>query len=277
VQQIVRDRVRIKPRLHVGILAVKESIMQNSEAPNASGGREPIRLLALSDGLFATVLTLLVLDLRLPETLSGPGLTPAGFLRSVGPHLFAYLLTFFVSGIYWLAHHRNFDLIVGYDRGLLGYNLLFLLFVGLFPFSTAAVSSFSLNPAGYPFYWAVYAGNIILAGIMLTLTWLYALSHGQVDAGTTRAQSSHIVVRQLTTPAAFLLSIFAEYLFPRAFLGPYTLLTIPLLVWVADRHFVRTDPAQPTIGPTKREPLWRAGTSLIWVLLILLAAWASSR
>ncbi len=144
--------------------------MQKSEAPNGSGPGGPARLLALSDGLFATVLTLLVLDLKIPEALSGQGQSPSDFLRSVGPHLFAYLLTFFVAGTYWLAHHRDFDLIVDYDRGLLGYNLLFLLFVGLFPFSTAAISSFSLSATRYAFYWAVYGANIFLAGIMLTLT-----------------------------------------------------------------------------------------------------------
>ncbi|HEX8993245.1 MAG TPA: TMEM175 family protein [Anaerolineales bacterium] len=251
--------------------------MQTSQAPNASNRREPIRLLALSDGLFATVLTLLVLDLRLPEALSGQGLTPGGFLRWIGPHLFAYLLTFFVSGIYWLAHHRNFDLIVSYDRGLLGYNLLFLLFVGLFPFSTAAISSFSMSAAGYSFYWAVYAGNIILAGIMLALTWLYAVSHGQVDAGTARVQSLHIIVRQLTIPAAFLASVLTQYLFPRALLGPLTLMLIPVLRWGVDRYYVRADPDQPLTRAPKGERLWRAGTTLIWVLIILLAAWASAQ
>ena len=250
--------------------------MQKSEVPNESGPSEPLRLVALSDGLFATVLTLLVLDLRLPDALSGQSLSPGDFLRWLGPHLFAYLLTFFVSGTYWLAHHRNFDLIVGYDRGLLGYNLLFLLFVGLLPFSTAPVSSFSLSATRYSFYWAIYGANIFLAGIMLTLTWLYALSHGQVTPGTTRLQSMHIIVGQLTIPAAFVVSVLTQYLFPRIFLGPSTLILIPLLRWGVDRYYSRTDPDQPSTRWARGERWWSAGTTLIWLAIILLAVWASA-
>ena len=251
--------------------------MQKSEAPNGSGPGGPARLLALSDGLFATVLTLLVLDLRLPEAFSGQGLSPSDFLRSIGPHLFAYLLTFFVAGTYWLAHHRDFDVIVDYDRSLLGYNLLFLLFVGLFPFSTAAISSFSLSATRYAFYWAIYGANIFLAGIMLTLTWLYAVSHGQVAAGTTRVQIMHNIARHLTIPAAFLVSVLAQYLFPRVFLGPSTLFLIPVLRWGLDRYYARTDPDQPSTRWARGERLWRAGSTLIWLAIILLAAWVSAQ
>ena len=107
--------------------------------------REPQRLLALSDGLFATVLTLLVLDLRVPEVLNSAGGTIQDFISRTGPRLFSYLLTFLVSGNYWLTHHRDFDHIDGYDRGLLGYNLVFLLFIGLLPFSTASIGAASLK------------------------------------------------------------------------------------------------------------------------------------
>ena len=151
--------------------------MKKRQHLDQAGKKEPIRLVSLSDGLFATVLTLLVLDLRIPDALGGQSGDPTAFLRGIGPHLFSYLFTFFVAGIYWLAHHRNFDHVTDYDRSLLGYNLLFLLFVGLFPFSTAAVGLFSFKDTAFPFYWAIYAGNIILAGIMLTVTWLYAVSH----------------------------------------------------------------------------------------------------
>ncbi len=83
-----------------------------------------------------------------------------------------------------MAHHRDFDHIDRYDRGLLGYNLLFLLFIGLLPFSTAAIRPISLRTGVYPFYWAIYAFDIILAGIMLTLNWSYATSHGLVKPET---------------------------------------------------------------------------------------------
>ena len=239
-------------------------------------GSEPVRLVALSDGLFATVLTLLVLDLRLPGTPAGGSTDPAGFIRSVAPHLFSYLLTFFVAGIYWLAHHRDFDYVAGYDRNLLAYNLLFLLFVGLFPFTTAAVSLGDFKSTQYPFYWAIYSINIVLAGIMLTLTWLYASAHGLLDPQITLAQRRHVMARQLVTPAAFLISIGTQYLFPRALVGPYTLVLIPVLQWLVDRTLASADPRSPVADAAWTERLWRAAPTLIWLLIIAFAVWAYS-
>ena len=117
-------------------------------------GKEPLRLIALSDGLFATVLTLLVLDLRIPEGLNVAGGNMTTFARWIGPHLFSYLMTFFVAGNYWLAHHRDFEHIIRFDRNLLAYNLLFLLFIGLFPFTTASISQVSATRSSFPPYWA---------------------------------------------------------------------------------------------------------------------------
>ena len=241
---------------------------------NVTQKREPLRLLALSDGLFATVLTLLVLDLRIPEALGSDGGSMTAFVKWVGPHLFSYLLTFWVAGTSWITHHRDFDRVVDYDRGLLGYNLLFLLFIGLFPFSTATISLTNFKSDSYPFYWAIYAGNMILAGIMLNLTWNYAVSHRLVTEETTELQSRHITVRQLVTPVVFLISIVAEYLDPQAFLGPYMLLVIPLVSWWVDRTFAGAEPKRPSSSPGWVELMWRMGMVLMWLLIIGLAVWA---
>ncbi len=195
------------------------------------------------------------------------------FARWIGPHLFSYLLTFFVAGIYWMAHHRNFSHITGADRGLLGYNLLFLLFIGLLPFTTAAigVSGAALGGA-YPFYWAIYCANLCVAGLLLTLSWLYALSHGFVGSGVTRMQSQRIVARQLVTPAVFLLSAILELLFPRYFLGPFSLLLVPAAQRFVDHAYAGAQATAEHLSWTDR--LWRAGTIAIWLLIIGLAVWA---
>ena len=235
--------------------------------------KEPARLLTLSDGLFATVLTLLVLDLRIPEALNAAGGNTTTFARWLGPHLFSYLLTFFVAGNYWLAHHRNFDRIIRYDRGLLGYNLLFLLFVGLFPFSTANLNQVNSSLTSYPAYWAIYAANFILAGIMLTLTWLYAVSHGLVDPGSTRQENRYILMRQIVNPSVFLLSIVAEFLFPNAFLGPWVLLVLLPVLMLVERFFAPAELQPPSrLGRIPRG-LWQAGLTLLWILIFGLAVW----
>ncbi len=236
--------------------------------------KEPLRLLALSDGLFATVLTVLVLDLRIPDALITAGGNSTAFIKWLGPHLFSYLLTFLVGGTYWLAHHRYFDLVERYDRGLLGYNLLFLLFIGLFPFSTATLSLTSFKFIEFPFYWAIYAANIIIAGVMLNMTWTYAASHHLVTSEMTRRQGQHITLRMIVTPAIFLISIVAGFIFPQAFLVPFTLLVIPVVQWVVDRIFSDADPRRPSTNSGWVELLWRAGIIIPWLLVIGLAIWA---
>jgi uncharacterized membrane protein len=274
----IGDRITItKPLSFLGFhLTVKEISMRRREQTLSVGSKQPQRLVALSDGLFATVLTVLVLDLRNPDVLVAQGGAVPAFVKWVGPHLFSYLLTFFVTAIYWLAHHRDFDRVVGYDRTLLSYNLLFLLFVGLLPFSTATVGLVGFNQTIYPFYWALYCANIILAGILLALTWLYAFTHGLVDTDVTRQQSRHTLARHLLTPAVFLVSIFGEYLAPRAFLGPYALLLIPLVQAVIDRQFEKSEPGSEAARRGWADSLWRVGTILIWLLIIGLAVWASA-
>ncbi len=239
--------------------------------------KEPLRLVALSDALFATVLTLLVLDLRIPDALGAAGGGFDTFTRWLGPHFFSYLMTFFVAGNYWLAHHRNFDRIIRYDRGLLGYNLLFLLFVGLFPFTTASLSQAGATVGGFPPYWTMYAANFVLAGIMLTLTWLYAVSHGLVDPAITRREHRYIMVRQVVNPGVFLVSIGAEYLFPQAFLGPWSLLILLPLLFLVERIFAPPEPERLSRLAAWPKRLWQAGVTLLWVLIFGLAVWILTR
>ncbi len=232
--------------------------------------KDPLRLLALSDGVFATVLTLLVLDLRIPDAHTVKGGDVQAFLRWFGPHFFSYLLTFLVGGTYWLGHHRDFDRVVRVDRSLLGYNLLFLLFIGLLPFSTATVSLTNFKTNTLPFYWGIYAANIILAGIMSNLTWNYAVSHHLINSETTPRQCKHITLRKIVTPAVFLVSIAVNYLFPNSYLGLYTLFAIPLVTGWVDRHYADAYPKTPQ--PTGRsELLWRIGRVIPWLLILGLA------
>ena len=255
----------------------KENMKEkHRQKPDSTSEGASLRLIGLSDGLFATVLTLLVLDLRIPDVLNSGDGNITVFIKWIGPHLFSYLLTFLVAGTYWLAHHRDFDLVIHSDRILLNYNLLFLLFVGLLPFSTAAISLVSLKGSTYAFYWTIYALNIILAGIMLTLTWVYAVRHGFVEPNVNAEQSRYLTMRQLVTPAIFVISIISEYLFPRVVLGPLSLLLVPLGIRLVDRPFAHAEPETQPGKPSWSAILWRVGIILPWILVIGFAIWSMS-
>jgi uncharacterized membrane protein len=93
---------------------------------------DPARVLALSDGVFSIIMTLLVLDVRVPELAQGQSLNEA--LAEVGPSFTAFVVSFIIAGMYWVGHRDLFALIRRTDRGLVWLNILFLLPLCLLPF-----------------------------------------------------------------------------------------------------------------------------------------------
>jgi len=100
-------------------------------------GLEKNRLEALIDGVFAVAMTLLVLDLKLPDDLA-----PASndelwkYLLGLERHFVIYVISFVVIGMYWINHHIQFHFVVRTNRGLIWINLFFLLLVSFLPFAT---------------------------------------------------------------------------------------------------------------------------------------------
>ena len=127
------------------------------------------RIEALTDGIFAVAMTLLVLDLRLPETLAAiddAGLRKA--LLALLPKLESYVISFLVLCIFWLGHHRLMHLVRGVDHLFLWRNLLFILFITFVPFSTSLMGQYrSLDDA--PLVYGVNLGLVLAA-----LDWRFA-------------------------------------------------------------------------------------------------------
>ncbi|XVH33688.1 TMEM175 family protein (plasmid) [Haloferacaceae archaeon DSL9] len=191
-------------------------------------GERTDRIDALSDGLFAIVLTLLILQFEVPNVpldRADSELLPA--LLAQQPLLFSYLLSFAVVGLYWIVHHNLFQYIIRHDRILLHLNLFFLFTVSFLPFPTELVGTY-----GTHFTWTIYATNLGLVGLSLTALWWYAvrrgLTHETIDTRTGRL----VALRGLITPVVFLLSIgVAAVNVTLAFGTP--LLIVPLqLLWV---------------------------------------------
>ncbi len=114
---------------------------------------EKSRLEAFSDGVFAIVITLLILDIRFPEVDYSQF---TATLISVLPRILAYVLSFIIIGLYWVVHHNSMHAIKKTDRGFLWLNILLLLFVSFIPFPTSLVGR-------YPFQ----AGPIMIYGVTL--------------------------------------------------------------------------------------------------------------
>jgi len=134
-----------------------------------STAHEPHRLIALSDGIFAIAMTLLVLDVSVPEGLSHADFRQA--LNQTWPRLGAYALSFAIIAGVWREHHRIFRLVRRVDSRVVRLTLALLAVVALLPFPTSLLADYgSSEPLAVTFY-AVAAAliNLLLLALFLTV------------------------------------------------------------------------------------------------------------
>ena len=167
------------------------------------GGKGTDRLEAISDGVFAIVLTILVLQFQVPTVPDAQAETQLlPHLITYLPLLTSYIISFSTVGLYWVVHQNLFQNIERHDRILLYLNLLFLFTVSFLPFPTQLVGTYSTHLT-----WIIYATNFTLVGLTLTVTWWYAARYGLTTDTIDNQRALLISVRGLTIPIVFLLSI----------------------------------------------------------------------
>jgi uncharacterized membrane protein len=127
------------------------------------------RVLTLSDGVFAIAMTLLVLELRVPErTVAGP----VDVLREIRPSFIAFLISFFVIASAWANHRDLFEVIRLTDRNLVWLNLVYLLPLAMIPFGAALLSRYGSDRVSL----TIYGGLLLAIALMRLVIWLYATS-----------------------------------------------------------------------------------------------------
>lgn len=144
--------------------------MAATEAPQANETLTPSgRIEAFSDGVFAIALTLLVLELKVPEADRAGSYVP--YLLDQWPSYVAYVAAFAVLGLVWLSHHGLFSRIEHANGTLLVRNLILLFWASVFSFPTAVLSSALRDGTRADQVGAIafYA----LASVLLTLTWVF--------------------------------------------------------------------------------------------------------
>src|SRR5689334_21813979 len=152
---------------------------EDDEAADAGIGR----ILALSDGVFAIALTLLILDIAIAATTNPDALEKA--LLDLWPRYLAYLLSFLVIARFWVIHHQTFRLIVRDDARLIWLNFLLLLFIAFLPFPTAVLGAHD----GVPVAAVLYAVALCLtSGSSAAYLW-YATGRGNLMRPRCRARA----------------------------------------------------------------------------------------
>jgi TMEM175 potassium channel family protein len=196
------------------------------------------RILALSDGVFAVAITLLIFEIALPATTSAADLPKA--LLGLWPRYLAYVVSFVVIARFWVAHRMAFQLIARDDAVLVWLNLLLLMFVAFLPFPTAVVGEHGGSPAAAIFY----ASSVILASLASAAYWWYASGRGGLlRPDARRAQVRAMRARGLASPVFFALTL------PIAVFAPYAAEIVWLfifpLTWLVFVLFFAEDREQP--------------------------------
>jgi uncharacterized membrane protein len=167
---------------------------------NQITGQSLERLAALSDGIFAVAMTLLVLDLHVPanEVIHGQGELWHTLAEAV-PQLISYIMSFMTLGIFWNGQQAQLNSFSRSDRHLSWIHMAFLFAVSIMPFSTRLLAGFIAYRSVLIAYW----GNILLLGGLLFLSWRYATRAGLLQEEITHQKQCAVERRIVMAQALY--------------------------------------------------------------------------
>jgi len=217
--------------------------MSTDPVPTGPGEGQPgvERLLALSDGVVAIALTLLVLQLNvpLPAKLADPNSASelAAQLGKGADQLISYVISFYVIAQFWLVHHRVFRRIAGQIEGLAWWNFAFLFTITLMPFTSDLLGKYSTNPLAVD----IFAVNILAASLATQLTLVYGRRKDLLTVETSARDTQAAQMRAAASVFVIVLSIGLAWVNTGA--AKYCWLLLAVAPRVADRwsgHRTRT-------------------------------------
>src|SRR5579863_9149070 len=179
---------------------------------NRLAGKNLGRLEALSDGVFAVAMTLLVLDLKAPVAAAIHGERDLwAAVLALAPRFLTYLMSFVTLGIFWLGQQAQLNLLERSNRDVVWLHIGFLASVCLIPFSTALLAEFMVYRVALIAYWA----NIFLLGVLLLAAWWmsrhFALAKPDLPADIDGAIYRRIIVAQALYAFGAALCVFSTY------------------------------------------------------------------
>ncbi len=202
-----------------------------------SGFIEYDRVLFFTDAVFAIAITLLAVELHIPE--NGKR-TFSQQLDDAAPSLIGFGISFAVIALFWFGHHGIFRHITAFDRPLIALNLLFLGTIAFLPYPTGLLSSHSYEDGGAVVFYAICAGA---AGAGESAIWLYATRRGSGLAGPSAEQVRlQYALRIMRVPVIFALSIPVALVAPQD--APYVWILIYVSGVVINRFVRRPEPTE---------------------------------
>lgn len=192
---------------------------------------EKNRLEALTDGIFAFAMTLLVTSMILPRSAVITDSSSA-VLISLIPDFFHYIIGFFVLASFWMAHHDQFSKIRSIDKNFLFLSIIGLFFVTLVPFTTSFIGDYSEDALST----IVFELNLMILGLVFALQWFYASwNHRLISPEYPVSHVIRSLKRSLVVPFISLIGILLTIAgFPSSTL---VYMTSPVLSYVIDRSY----------------------------------------
>ena len=194
------------------------------------------RLILFTDAVFAIAITLLIIEIKVPELHTHELHSEAGVLRATGallPKFAGFFVAFFVIAVYWVAHHRVFRYVYAYDNRLIWLNMFFLLSIVLMPFTAAYQGEYPALTTP----WVLYCISVIFTGLMQLRLQAYIRqpAHG-ISRPVHQGHPDLDLVRPLIPMGVFLLSTGVALLgFPLAARGVLVVI-FPLMVLHGRRY-----------------------------------------
>jgi uncharacterized membrane protein len=192
------------------------------------------RLILFSDAVFAIAITLLVIEIKIPE-IPRNEVTEQKLLHKMAeliPKFIGFLVSFLLIGQYWIVHHRMFGYVVNFNQKLIWLNILFLFAIALMPFSTGFYSEFAGLPVITPVIF--YTGNIAMLGIVNFIMWKYLSNHRhKLTENLTPLLAKYSSLRAITVPVIFIIFSFVYLKSP--IIAGFIPVSIPLIIRIVFR------------------------------------------
>jgi len=175
----------------------------------------PNRLEAFSDGVFAIVVTILVLDLHVPDPGSG---TLGHELLAQWPSYAAYVVSFLTVGIIWINHHAAFGRLRVVDHSILVWNLALLLTVSVLPFTTSLMATYLKQGSGENLAAAIYGASFLLMGGVFVLANHHILFNrrGDLKGPVSDETARQLLVRGALGQIPYLAAVVLAFVSPYA-------------------------------------------------------------
>jgi len=182
------------------------------------------RVEALSDGVFAIVITLLILDIRVPDVEYNQLLSS---LVALLPRILAYVISFGVIGVYWLAHHQSLQLIGRLNGFLIWLNFLYLLAVSFMPFPTALLGRYPMQPIPI----VIYGLNLIVANATGLALTLYLRAHPELGSGLAHRASHKSLYIYGFVNLSYVLAMLLGFVAPAISYGIFVVVLMVVIVY----------------------------------------------